>query len=146
MRLLLRDFSKPQVSVTSLCKQGSCSHATGLLRLNEITHRKHQVFLYSNLSSWLSFLDFILMTGSLHGWAWSHKWIQSTTQMVLLIFYSLFQFNAPQHAYLIYSLSQHLAHKFEELQVILMNIRCGRRVESLVPTGCLQKWQRLKAL
>lgn len=44
---------------------------------------------------------------------------------VLFIFYSPFQFNAPQHAYLIYSLPQHLAHKLEELQVILMNIRCG---------------------
>lgn len=59
--------------------------------------------------------------------------------MVLFIFYSPFQFNAPQHAYLIYSLPQHLAHKLEELQVILMNIRCGRRVESLIPTGCLEQ-------
>lgn len=62
--------------------------------------------------------------------------------MVRLTFYFQFQFNVPQHAYLIYSLSQHLAHKLKELQVILMNIRCGRGVESLVPTGCLQKMDR----
>lgn len=46
--------------------------------------------------------------------------------------------DAPARAYLVHGLPQHLAHKLEELQVVLVNVGRGRGVEPLVPAGCLQ--------
>ena len=88
------------------------------------------MFLPSTPGSCPSFLDSILMTADMAGPGHRQGYVACRTHTC---------FSIPgQHAYLVHSLPQHLAHKLKELQVILMDVGCGRRVESLVPTGRLQ--------